>query len=135
MRAIATEGWPLLWSFKVFHTPHPLCLRKWLCSLSVTGRPSGVCAKLQVLVNRDWVLPYHPNWEPEVGRNVLYNKALACAAAPLFFVWGFANRISVSDSFFLPVLPEEETSSVLDQEVEATHGLGLPGLGGEEERG
>lgn len=112
MRAIAVEGWPLLWSFKVFHTPYPLRLRKWLCSLSVTGQPSGACAKLRVLVNRDWVLSYHPNWGPQVGRNVLYNKARACAAAPLSFVWGFANRISVTDSFMRFVLPEEETSSV-----------------------
>lgn len=83
----------LVWSFKVFHTPHPLGLRKQPFSLSSTGLPSGACAKLRV-----WVLSYH-NWGPEVVRNVLYNKARACAAAPLSFVWGSANRISIADSF------------------------------------
>lgn len=39
------------------------------------------------------------NWGPEVARNVLYNKACACAAAPLSFVWGSAIRISIPDSF------------------------------------
>lgn len=86
MRAIATKEW-LLFGVSKFstHTPPPKPPEVAIFP-SGTGLPSGACAKLRV-----WVLSYHRNRGPEVARNVLYNKARACAAAPLFFRLGFRN--------------------------------------------